>query len=217
MNPTILLSVLSLQVIHVTAFTVTPSLPLVSRTNQLSVFSTALNTLSQDGEVELSPSTEHNLLHLLRHADMESEVARGVLASKARYAGIIFAPVPYSDETKYGMPRDIQKKYWLKEEYTVINIPSVTLFKAKIFDPPHLCAVYAIDGLSEEGKEKIKKEREGVERRQAPKEANLLFLDDSEISNTLQVGEVIRGAFTEKQVEDELKSIDDFNYDNYLI
>lgn len=55
---------------------------------------------------------------------------------------LIRASVPWSVATKKGMPPDIEERYYGRDEFTFINVPPPFLFKAKVFQPPRLCAVY---------------------------------------------------------------------------
>jgi hypothetical protein len=68
---------------------------------------------------------------------------------------VIFEPIPYSTESPHGMPKDISDKYYMKENYAIVNVPQTIMFKAKVFAPTRLCAVYQVTGMSEEFKEKL--------------------------------------------------------------
>ncbi|CAM6103562.1 unnamed protein product [Calypogeia fissa] len=58
------------------------------------------------------------------------------------FTGELFQPVPWSPTTKFGMPAEFEKYIKDKENFTVINVPPNFMFKAKIFKPSRLCAVF---------------------------------------------------------------------------
>jgi hypothetical protein len=64
-----------------------------------------------------------------------------------RCAGEVFQPVPWSPDTRFGMPRSFEV-YHNNPEYAICNVPPVTMFTAKCFKPSRLCAVYKVQGQS---------------------------------------------------------------------
>jgi hypothetical protein len=60
---------------------------------------------------------------------------------QARYAGQLFQPVPWSATTRRGMPPEMEQ-FADSPDHAIINIPPPFMFKAKIFNPSRLCAVY---------------------------------------------------------------------------
>jgi hypothetical protein len=57
------------------------------------------------------------------------------------FTELLFQPVPYSQHTPKGMPREFEK-YHNCDEYIIINVPPNFMFQAKIFQPSRLCAIY---------------------------------------------------------------------------
>ncbi|KAK9908339.1 hypothetical protein WJX75_006316 [Coccomyxa subellipsoidea] len=68
----------------------------------------------------------------------ETEQAEG---QRVEYTGVLFQPVPWSPTTKKGMPQEVEK-YHADPDYVMINIPPNFMFKAKVFKPARLCAIY---------------------------------------------------------------------------
>ncbi|CBJ26188.1 conserved unknown protein [Ectocarpus siliculosus] len=124
---------------------------------------------SFNADFELEEKTAATLDGYLRHKDMIAEVCKQFDCESAEYVGEIFQPVPYSQATPQGMPKDIEEKFFLNEQYGIANIPPVVMFNAKIFKPSRLCAVYKVDGLSEDAKavlnERILRLRENEKRK----------------------------------------------------
>ena len=60
---------------------------------------------------------------------------------RLEYTGILFQPVPWSVQTKKGMPVEYEK-YLEDPQYVFINVPPNYMFKAKIFKPSRLCAIF---------------------------------------------------------------------------
>ncbi|CAM9174845.1 unnamed protein product [Scytosiphon promiscuus] len=114
-----------------------------------------------NAEFELEEKTASTLDGYLRHKDMIAEVCKQFDCESAEYVGnrafgLFPPPVPYSQATPQGMPADIEKKYFLNEQYGIANIPPVVMFNAKIFKPSRLCAVYKVEGLSESAREVLR-------------------------------------------------------------
>ncbi|KAM3573784.1 hypothetical protein VYU27_004286 [Nannochloropsis oceanica] len=107
-----------------------------------------------DGAFTLSPESESVLFDFLQCDDMKNEVCKQAKCSGARFTGQLFQPVPYSPGTPIGMPREFED-FHLNPSYAICNVPPTVMFKAKIFKPPRLCAVFAIEGLDPEEKDKI--------------------------------------------------------------
>ena len=61
----------------------------------------------------------------------------------ARFAGHLFQPLPYSPEKPRGMPTQFEP-FFESKEHVIVNVPPPMMFKAKIFTPSRLCAVYAL-------------------------------------------------------------------------
>lgn len=127
-----------------------------------------------NAEFELEEKTAATLDGYLRHKDMLAEVCKQFDCESAEFTGEIFQPVPYSQATPQGMPADIEEKYFLNEQYGIANIPPVVMFNAKIFKPSRLCAVYKVEGLSEDARgvlqERIQRLRENEKRKKEEEE-----------------------------------------------
>lgn len=107
-----------------------------------------------DASFTLATETRDTLEAYLRHPDMIEEVCRSAKCEGAEFLGELFQPVPYSRDTPRGMPAQYER-YHLKADYAIVHVPPVIMFKAKVFKPSRLCAVYRIDGLSEEGRAEL--------------------------------------------------------------
>jgi hypothetical protein len=57
------------------------------------------------------------------------------------FTEMLFQPVPWSVHTKKGMPAEFEK-FLDDSRYVFINVPPNFMFKAKIFKPSRLCAIY---------------------------------------------------------------------------
>eukprot|EP00903_Cladosiphon_okamuranus_P011341 g10690.t1 len=127
-----------------------------------------------NADFDLEEKTAARLDGYLRHEDMLAEVCKQFECESAEYIGEIFQPVPYSQATPQGMPADIEEKYFLNEQYGIANIPPVVMFNAKIFKPSRLCAVYKVEGLSENARsvlnERIQRLRDNEKRKKEEEE-----------------------------------------------
>lgn len=97
-----------------------------------------------DGSFQLEPQSEQTLKNLLSSQVFCNQVAQqtGVDGdSSFEFTGELFQPVPWSITTKHGMPQEFEK-YLDHNKYAIINVPPNFMFKAKIFSPSRLCAVY---------------------------------------------------------------------------
>jgi len=66
-------------------------------------------------------------------------------AAGLEFSGILFQPVPWSPATTKGMPAEYEK-FHADPDYSTINVPPNFLFKARIFKPSRLCAIYRKKG-----------------------------------------------------------------------
>jgi len=97
-----------------------------------------------DGSFQLEPQSEQILKNLLSSQVFCSQVAQQTGLdgdSSFEFTGELFQPVPWSITTKHGMPQEFEK-YLDRNKYAIINVPPNFMFKAKIFSPSRLCAVY---------------------------------------------------------------------------
>lgn len=104
---------------------------------------------------------DKQLKELLTHPEMLGEVARQCKCERVEFTGELFQPVPYTMKATRGMPIEIEEKYYSKaydvsvkmaqlttnfNQYVVCNVPPTVMFKAKVFKPSRLCAVYQMFG-----------------------------------------------------------------------
>lgn len=94
-----------------------------------------------DGSFVIDPEARENLFNLLKSESFSNQVAGQINWGKIEFTELIFQPVPYSYATPKGMPADFEQ-YHNSEDYIIINIPPNFMFKAKIFNPSRLCAIY---------------------------------------------------------------------------
>ncbi|HBL13128.1 MAG TPA: hypothetical protein DD379_17365 [Cyanobacteria bacterium UBA11162] len=89
----------------------------------------------------LDPEARDNLFSLLTSEAFRTQVAEQVQCQNVEFTELLFQPVPYSTNTPKGMPPEFEQ-YHESEEYAIINVPPNFMFKAKIFNPSRLCAIY---------------------------------------------------------------------------
>ncbi|CAM9342379.1 unnamed protein product [Choristocarpus tenellus] len=165
-----------------------------------------------DGTFDLTEETAAQLNAYLQHPDMLAEVAKQFECEKAEYIGELFQPVPYSSGTPNGMPADIDDRYHLNPEFAIANVPPVIMFKAKVFKPSRLCAVYKISGMSDEARarfdERIARARDDAERRK----------EDVELSSEWDdLGSVIKDVFRNPQGEVADEDDEDIDLDSMVV
>ena len=96
---------------------------------------------SFDTSFTLEPEAKETLFSLLTNETFLAQVSRQGKAAKVEFTQLIFQPVPYSKATPKGMPQEFEP-YYQSEDHLVINVPPNFMFKAKIFKPSRLCAIY---------------------------------------------------------------------------
>jgi hypothetical protein len=94
-----------------------------------------------DADFTLEPTTKETLFSLLASDSFLQQVSQQAQSSSVEFTEILFQPVPYSLSTPKGMPAQFEQ-YHNNEDYIIINIPPNFMFKAKIFNPSRLCAIY---------------------------------------------------------------------------
>ncbi len=94
-----------------------------------------------DGSFTLDPEVKLVLFELLVQDVFLAQVARDAGCAAVEFTELIFQPVPYSKNTPKGMP-PLFEQYYESEDYVIINVPPNYMFKAKVFQPSRLCAVY---------------------------------------------------------------------------
>ncbi|MGB7415456.1 MAG: hypothetical protein WA902_14715 [Thermosynechococcaceae cyanobacterium] len=94
-----------------------------------------------DGGFTLEPEIKVELFAMLTQEAFLAQVARESEWTAAEFTELIFQPVPYSQNTPKGMPQ-LFEQYHESEAYVIINVPPNYMFKAKVFQPSRLCAIY---------------------------------------------------------------------------
>ena len=95
-----------------------------------------------DGSFTLEPTAQETLFNLLKN-DQFIEQISALRGARVEFTELLFQPVPYSQATPQGMPSEFEP-YHNSADYILINVPSNFMFKAKIFNPSRLCAIYKI-------------------------------------------------------------------------
>lgn len=91
---------------------------------------------------DLKPNTKAILFDLLTDESFLEQVRQQFQGAKIEFTELLFQPVPYSIKTPKGMPAELEK-YHNSEDYIIINVPPHFMFKAKVFQPSRLCAIYS--------------------------------------------------------------------------
>ncbi|MEB3219602.1 MAG: hypothetical protein VKN72_25665 [Nostocales cyanobacterium 94392] len=96
---------------------------------------------SFDSNFTLEPQAKATLFELLTNESFLKQVCQQSKCEQVQFTELLFQPVPYSSATPKGMPAEFEK-YHESEEYIILNVPPNFMFKAKIFKPSRLCAIY---------------------------------------------------------------------------
>lgn len=94
-----------------------------------------------DSSFVLAPEARNALFGLLTSENFLNQVAEQLQVQNVEFTELLFQPVPYSTSTPKGMPPEFEQ-YHESDEYAIINVPPNFMFKAKIFTPSRLCAIY---------------------------------------------------------------------------
>lgn len=98
---------------------------------------------SFDCSFTLEPEAKQNLFGLLTNKQFIEQLSQNIQATSLEFTELIFQPVPYSTATPKGMPPEFEA-YHQSDDYIIINVPPNFMFKAKIFSPSRLCAIYRL-------------------------------------------------------------------------
>jgi hypothetical protein len=96
-----------------------------------------------DSSFSLNPEAKQALFELLNSESFLSQVAEQLSWTAVEFTELLFQPVPYSSTTPKGMPA-LFEKYHQSPDYAIVNVPPNFMFKAKVFSPSRLCAIYRI-------------------------------------------------------------------------
>ncbi len=94
-----------------------------------------------DSSFVLDSEARSTLFSLLISENFLNQIAEQVKWQKVKFTELLFQPVPYTTAAPKGMPPEFEK-YHESEDYVIINVPPNFMFKAKIFNPSRLCAIY---------------------------------------------------------------------------
>ncbi|AFZ36831.1 hypothetical protein Sta7437_3325 [Stanieria cyanosphaera PCC 7437] len=96
---------------------------------------------SFDSSFTLDLEQKTALFELLKNKNFLEQISQQTQRIKVEFTELLFQPVPYSINTPKGMPAEFES-YYNSADYLVINVPPNFMFKAKIFKPSRLCAIY---------------------------------------------------------------------------
>lgn len=98
-----------------------------------------------DASFTLTLESQETLLKLLKNPEFIKQISQQLSNQETsiEFTELLFQPVPYSSQTPKGMPVEFEK-YYDSDEHIIINIPPNFMFKAKIFKPSRLCAIYRL-------------------------------------------------------------------------
>jgi hypothetical protein len=100
-----------------------------------------------DTRFTLNPEAKAALFELLRSegflAQLAMQLVTQLQGKHAEFTELLFQPVPYSATTPKGMPSEFEP-YFESADHAIVNVPPNFMFKAKIFSPSRLCAVYRL-------------------------------------------------------------------------
>ena len=100
---------------------------------------------SFDANFTLTPESKETLFNLLKNPEFLQQISQQLSdrVISIEFTELLFQPVPYSTQTPKGMPAEFEK-YHHSDEHLIINVPPNFMFKAKIFKPSRLCAIYRL-------------------------------------------------------------------------
>ncbi|MGB5898152.1 MAG: hypothetical protein WBD58_01145 [Geitlerinemataceae cyanobacterium] len=94
-----------------------------------------------DAHFTLEPEAKSLLFALLADPLFLQQVSEQIAGQKIEFTELLFQPIPYSTATPKGMPAEFEP-YHNCDDYLIVNVPPNFMFKAKIFKPSRLCAIY---------------------------------------------------------------------------
>ncbi|NJR66586.1 MAG: hypothetical protein HC772_16745 [Leptolyngbyaceae cyanobacterium CRU_2_3] len=94
-----------------------------------------------DSSFTLATEAKAELVSLLTQAAFLTQVSEQGNCQRLEFTGLLFQPVPYTPTATKGMPVEFEQ-YHDSPDYLIINVPPNFMFKAKIFQPSRLCAIY---------------------------------------------------------------------------
>jgi hypothetical protein len=94
-----------------------------------------------DSSFSLEPEAKTALFSLLKSEAFMEQVSQALNGAQVEFTELLFQPVPYSVTTPKGMPAEFEK-FHTSADHTIVHVPPNFMFKAKIFKPSRLCAVF---------------------------------------------------------------------------
>ncbi|NEO30320.1 MAG: hypothetical protein F6K36_07730 [Symploca sp. SIO3C6] len=94
-----------------------------------------------DSSFVLTPEAQSELFSLLKNPTFLKQIATQATCQQVEFTELLFQPVPYTTTTPKGMPAEYEH-YHNSDDYVIINVPPNFMFKAKIFKPSRLAAIY---------------------------------------------------------------------------
>ena len=94
-----------------------------------------------DTKFSLDTRSREILFRLLTNKTFTDRITKSLNETEIVFTDLLFKPVPYSQHTPKGMPREFEQ-FHNSEDYIIINVPPNFMFQAKIFQPNRLCAIY---------------------------------------------------------------------------
>lgn len=94
-----------------------------------------------DASFTLNPEAQATLFSLLTNEAFLQQISQQLQGARVEFTQLLFQPVPYSQNTPKGMPREFES-YHDCDDYAIVNVPPNFMVKAKIFKPSRLCAIY---------------------------------------------------------------------------
>lgn len=96
-----------------------------------------------DSHFTLDPEARAALYGLLTSDAFVAHLCQQASCAQVEFTDLLFQPVPYTLQATKGMPVEFEH-YHNSPNYLIINVPPNVMFKAKIFQPSRLCAIYRI-------------------------------------------------------------------------
>lgn len=94
-----------------------------------------------DSGFTLDPEAKATLFQLLTSEAFLQQVSQQMQCHRVEFTDLLFQPVPYTPAAPKGMPVEYEP-YQNNPDYLILNVPPNFMFKAKIFQPSRLCAIY---------------------------------------------------------------------------
>ncbi len=94
-----------------------------------------------DADFTLEESAKSDLFDLLTSEAFLAQASQACDGVPVEFTELVFKPLPYSTHTPKGMAPEFEP-YLESPDHIIVNVPPNFMFKAKIFKPNRLCAIY---------------------------------------------------------------------------